>query len=183
MRRLTTAALVLISLVASARPAAAQTPGSVAIAFGATTFREDPPGDVFPAVTYDTGWAIHGSYVFLWNGRIGPAVDFGANRRDNIVGERQTLDAWLVGARVELTRSRWLTTFAHGLVGRETFEEPGFKETGLAIQPGAGADVILWKGLAVRAQVDHRIVKYPGDDGRYRDWRMFVGGVVKMTLQ
>ena len=44
-------------------------------------------------------------------------------------------------------------------MGAERFSEPGFSETGLALQPGGGVDVGLTDRLALRAQADYRWVR------------------------
>ena len=172
----------LIAVLLYPFAAQAQTRGVVAAAAGVTSLREDPPGDVFPAQSYDAGWTVTGSYTFLWKQRIGPVVDLGRNERANLAGEAQTLSAWLIGARIDIISTRWFTPFAHALIGQETFEEPGFSETGLAIQPGGGVDVTLWKGLGIRAQGDYRFVQYDGDEGRYRNARAFLGIAVRVPL-
>ena len=183
MSRRAIAGCSLIAWLVCPAVAAAQTRGVVSAAAGVTWLSEDPPGDFFPAQSYDTGWAVNASYTFLWKERVGPAFDIGRNERSNIVGETQALSAWLVGARIDIVRTRWFTPFAHVLFGQETFEEPGFSETGFAIQPGGGVDVALWKGLGIRAQGDYRFVEYDGDDGRYRNARAFLGVLVKLHLQ
>jgi len=173
MTRLVTSFALLSALLCMTAPAAAQETRSITVAAGATTLREQPPGD-FPAETYDTGWAFAVSGTF-WKG-LGGVFDFGANKKSNIVDEEQKLDYYLFGPRYDITSSRWLRTYGQVLFGRETFTEPGFSERGFAIQPGGGVDVYAWRGIGARFQVDYRITDY--DEARFKDWRVFFGGVV-----
>lgn len=172
MNRLVASAALICLFTVVSLPAAAQETRSVTVAAGVTTFREQPPGD-FPAETYDTGWAVAVSGTF-WKG-LGGVFDFGANKKTNIVGEQQELEYFLFGPRYDITSSRWLRTFGQVLFGRETFTEPGFSEQGFAIQPGGGVDVYAWRGIGARVQVDYRITDY--DEARFKDWRVFFGGV------
>ena len=129
------------------RAGLAQEPRPLTVAGGATYLREQPPGD-FPAETYDTGWAVMVSYT-VWKG-LGGVFDVGANKKVNLVGEKQELTYHLYGVRYDITSSRWLRTYGQVLFGRETFREPGFTEDGFAIQPGGVAYVYVWKGLGAR---------------------------------
>lgn len=169
MTRLVVCAAALVLLPGSAR---AQDPRPLTVAAGATYLREQPPGD-FPAETWDTGWAVAVGYT-VWKG-LGGVFDFGANKKTNLIGEEQELTYYLYGVRYDITSSRWLRTYAQTLFGRETFSEPGFTEHGFAIQPGGGVDVYFWKGVGARVQVDYRITDY--DEARFKDWRVFGGGV------
>lgn len=163
-----------LGMLITARPAQAQDAKPLTVAVGTTSLREQPPGD-FEATEYDRGWAVLASYTFFWD-RIGVAVDFGANKHTNIVGEPQELKYRLVGARYDIARTRWLVPYAQVLFGREEFSEPGFVETGFATQIGGGVDAFVWKGIGGRAQVDYRITDYDG--AKFKDWRVFLGGVV-----
>jgi hypothetical protein len=171
MTRVFASLSVLIAVLAGSAPAFAQDK-PLTVAFGATYFREQPPGD-FPAETYDTGWAVAVSDT-LWKG-IGAVFDLGANKRTNLVAEQQELKYYLFGARYDITSSRWLRTYGQALFGRETFTEPGFTENGFAMQPGAGVDIYAWAGIGARVQVDYRVTKY--EDATFKDWRVFFGGV------
>ncbi len=171
MTTLRTSVFLATALFAVVVPAAAQ-PRPVTVAFGATYFREQPPGD-FPAETYDTGWAVSVGDT-IWKG-LGAVFDAGANKRTNFFDEEQKLTYYLFGARYDITESGWLRTYGQVLFGRETFTEPGFTEHGFAIQPGGGIDVYVWHGIGGRLQVDYRITDY--DEARFKDWRVFFGGV------
>jgi len=173
MTRLLASFSVLLACLVGAASADAQERRSVTAAFGATYLKEQPPGD-FPAETYDTGWAVAIGGTF-WKG-LGGVFDFGANRKTNIVDEEQEIEYYLFGPRYDITSSRWLRTYGQVLFGRETFTEPGFSERGLAIQPGGGVDVYVWRGIGARFQIDYRITDY--DEARFKDWRVFFGGVV-----
>jgi hypothetical protein len=166
------ALLVASALLLTVTPARAQDTRPLTVAAGVTTLREQPPGG-FEAQTYDTGWAVAVSYT-VWKG-LGGAFDFGANRKTNVVGEKQELSYYLVGPRYDILPTPWLRAFGHVLFGRETFTEPGFTEDGFAIQPGGGVDVYAWRGAGARVQVDYRTTDYDG--ARFKDWRVFVGGV------
>jgi len=172
MTRLLACCLVVPALLLATASVRAQDK-PLTVAAGATYFREQPPGD-FPAETYDTGWAIAASYT-VWRG-LGGVFDFGANKKTNIFSEEQKLEYYLFGPRYDITSSRWLRTYGQVLFGRETFTEPGFTEKGFAIQPGGGVDVYAWRGVGARFQVDYRLADYDG--ARFKDWRVFAGGVV-----
>jgi len=177
MTRPLIALLCVSTFVALARPAIAQDRRPLTVAVGMTTLSEDPPGAVFPSVDYDRGWAVSVSYTFLWD-RLGAVADFGSNKRTNFFDEEQELTYYLFGARYDLANWLGLVPYAVGLVGREKFTEPGLADEGTAFQVGGGVDALLWKGIGARGEVDYQIVKYDGDQGRYRNWRIFVGGVV-----
>lgn len=164
--------LVASTLLAASVPAFAQDARPLTVSAGITSFREQPPGP-FEAVTYDRGWAFAASYT-VWKG-LGGVFDMGRNSKTNLVGEEQELKYYLFGVRYDLLHSRRLRAYGQVLFGRETFSEPGLTEDGFAIQPGGGLDVYVWRGLGARAQVDYRSTDYDG--ARYRDWRMFLGGV------
>ena len=88
----------------------------------------------------------------------------------------RNLFAVMGGVRFALSRGSRLTTFVQGLVGVERFSEPGFSESGLAIQTGGGADLRLWPKVFLRAQADYRFSKPPS--GNFNDVRVFVGAGV-----
>lgn len=177
MSRFLTVPLLAFACVVGARPAIAQEHRPLTVAVGSTTLSEDPPGTFFPSVDYDRGWAVSVSYTFLWN-KLGAVADFGANKRFNFFDEEQELKYYLFGARYNIMKTRWLVPYAVALAGREEFTEPGLIDEGTAFQVGGGVDALLWKGIGARGEVDYQIVKYDGDQGRYKNWRIFVGGVV-----
>lgn len=167
----------LVALFATPGRADAQDPAPITISFGYASLREQGPGD-FPASVYRRGWVLSGAYPIALD-RLLIAAEVGRNERMNIVDEPQELNAWFVGGRYLLTRSRRLTTFAQTLVGSERFTEPGFEESGFAFQPGAGADFIILAGAGVRAQVDFRMSRQ--GEATFKDWRLFLGGVYHLN--
>jgi hypothetical protein len=123
------------------------------------------------------GWLVSASWPILGpKFRVTGEVD--SNWRKNVVDETQRLTGFLGGLRFSLTQSNRLTTFAHAQVGVERFSEPGFTESGVAYQPGAGVDVHLTPSLGVRAQIDMRFSTQ--GDARYREVRVAVGAVLRL---
>jgi hypothetical protein len=123
------------------------------------------------------GWLVSASWPVLGpKFRVTGEVD--SNWRKNVVGETQRLTGFLGGLRYSLTESRRVATFAQGQVGVERFSEPGFRESGVAYQPGAGVDVRLTTSLGVRAQIDMRFSTQ--GDAQYREIRVAVGAVLRL---
>lgn len=120
------------------------------------------------------GWAVSGSYPFGWR-RLSLAGEISSHTRDNVVDETQRISAFLGGARIALTRSSRFATFAQLLAGVERFSEPGFDESGAAVEPGAGLDVRLWSRLGARVQAGLRFANQ--GDTTYREARVLVGAV------
>jgi hypothetical protein len=63
-------------------------------------------------------------------------------------------------------------------VGVERFSEPGFVESGLAIQPGGGVDWAMGARYFLRAQADYRMSRQTG--GTFNNVRVAVGGGVRL---
>ena len=175
MLRVCVVALGVLSGVA-VRPAAAQVEPPTTVAGGYTYLREQGPGDLGVA-TYPIGWVVMGSQR-LGSGRISGAGEFGISRRDNVVGETQRLLGLLGGAKFGLVRSARMTLFAQALIGVERFSEPGFVESGLAIQPGAGMDWTMGSRYVLRAQADYRLSRQTG--GTFNEVRAFLGAGVRI---
>ncbi len=169
-------AIGLLALTAfPASPAAAQTVAAPDVSIGYSTLRDVTSGDSIRD-PYD-GWLASVAHPFGWR-RLAVAAEVGSNSRTNLAGEVQRISAFLGGARVALAGSRRLTVFAQALVGMERFSEPGFSESGVAVQPGAGLDVGIWSRLGARVQGDYRIASE--GDATYRELRFSVGAVVTL---
>jgi hypothetical protein len=124
------------------------------------------------------GWLVSASWPVL-GPKIRATGEVDSNWRENVVGETQRLTGFLGGLRYSLSESKRLATFAQGQVGVERFSEPGFNESGVAYQPGAGADVRLTTSLGVRAQVDLRFSTQ--GDAHYRELRVAVSAVLRLN--
>jgi hypothetical protein len=130
------------------------------------------------SVTYATGWMI--SAANKPNPSISWVGEAGANYR-NIAAFTQKLASYLGGARFAFGGGQ-VAPFAQALVGVEHYSEPGFAETGLAVQPGGGVDVALTDRLALRAQLDFRWVRV-GANGAlpaatFKEWRLGIGAAI-----
>jgi len=169
--------LAVAALLGTAvRPAFAQDEPRMTLAGGYSFVREQGPGGFEPA-TYPTGWMVAGSHR-IGSGRLAAIGEFGLNGRDNVVGERQRLVGMFGGAKMGMLRSARMALFAQALVGVERFSEPGFVESGLAIQPGAGVDWALGARYFLRVQGDYRVSWQTG--GRFNNVRVAVGGGVRI---
>ena len=93
----------------------------------------------------------------------------------------QTLASYLGGIRVAQGGGR-AAPFAQVLAGLEHFSEPGFAQTGFAVQPGGGIDVAVTGRLALRGQVDYRWVRVGAGSGApaatFKEWRVGIGVVL-----
>lgn len=175
-RLITTGALCLLASIAASGTASAQARDSAHVFGGFSALRELGSGDT-PAVTYSRGWlAGGGAPMPWWNLTI--VGEAGTNTRENLVGETQRLTSFLGGVRRTLVRASAMSVFAQGVAGLERFSEPGFSESGLAIQPGAGVDVAIAGRAGARAQVDYRIARQ--NSATYREVRVFIGAVVRL---
>ena len=169
--------VVVVGLFGPAvRPAAAQGEPKTTVAGGYAYLREQGPGGFEPA-TYPIGWMVTGSHR-IGSGRLAGVGEFGLNSRDNVVGERQRLIGVLGGAKFGVLRSARMALFAQALVGVERFSEPGFNESGLAVQPGGGLDWAMGARWFVRVQGDYRMSRQTG--GTFNSIRVAVGGGVRI---
>ena len=163
------AGLVIALSVAS--PAFAQDEPRVSVAGGYAFFREQGPGGLDPA-TYPIGWVATGGWR-IGSSRLVAVGEVGMSLRQNVFDETQRVLGVLGGGRYALTRSARMTTFAQALVGIERFSEPGFTESGFAVQPGAGVDLKIGSRVFLRAQGDYRMSRPNGDT--FHDARVFIG--------
>ena len=175
-RRLEILILVLLCLLAVNRAAQAQATrpsGDAAAGYSSLT---DVTSDSSSSDRY-TGWLASAAWPVLGR-KILATGEVGSNWRSNVVSETQRLTSVLGGARYLVTQSPRVVTFVQGQVGMERFSEPGFDESGLAMQPGAGVDVYLTSLLGVRAQADMRFSKQ--NDVSYREVRVAVEAVLRL---
>jgi hypothetical protein len=170
---------VVALLLASGADARAQTGHAGAdgpkteVSGGYAFLRETPPGG--ESLTYPRGWMIAGGHQLFFR-RLLVVGEAGFSSRANIVDETQRVRAILAGARVRITRTQRLATFGQLLVGSHRFSEPGFVESGLAVQPGVGLDLGLTPRLGLRAQVDYRLARE--GDFTFKQLRAGLGAVV-----
>jgi len=169
-------AVAFAGLLGTVSPAAAQSEPPMTVAGGYSSLREQGPGGFEPA-TYPIGWLVAGSHR-VGSGRLAGVGEFGVNSRDNVVGEWQRLLGILGGAKFALVRSARMALFAQALAGVERFSEPGFVESGLAIQPGAGLDWAMGSRCFLRVQGDYRLSRQTG--GTFNNVRVAVGGGVRI---
>ena len=168
-RLITGAVLTVLMLGLTARPARAQADPKVSAAGGYTYLQENGPADI--AHTYKTGWMVTGAVHLWW--RLYGVGEYGVSLRKNVFDETARLSAFLGGVRVPILRATRMVIYAQTLLGVERFSEPGFEESGLAIQPGAGLDWLLWSNVFVRAQGDYRWAQQTA--GNFHEFRLFVG--------
>ena len=166
----------MLTLPATAVPASAQQEPPTSIAGAYTAVREQGPGGFEPA-TYPAGWLVTGSHR-IGIGRLSAVGELAVSRRENFFGETQQLVGLLGGASHPLLSTRRMTLFGQALVGLEKFSEPGFTESGLAIQPGVGLDWAIGARLFVRAGADYRLARQTG--GTFKELRGIVGAGVRL---
>jgi hypothetical protein len=150
-------------------PAHAQTVGGPEVAIGYSILRDVTSAD--SASDPYHGWLVSGAYPLAW-ARVSLTGEAGTNSRTNVVDEVQRVSAFLGGARITVARASRIAAFVQFLAGVERFSEPGFTESGRAVQPGAGVDVAVWSGIAARVQGDVRFANQGG--ANYREWRLAV---------
>lgn len=144
--------------------------------FGGVSMLRDLGTEDVPATTYDRGWLVAAGTPLPW-GRLHVVGEVGMNSRTNIVDETQRLSAALGGVRMNLLRAARLVVFGQALAGVEWFSEPGFEQSGPALQPGVGVDVAVWSRFGARVQGDWRLSRQNGDS--YREARVAVGVVIR----
>jgi hypothetical protein len=151
-----------VPAAAQGRPTPAAAPGRPAIdvSAGYSYLREQGTGSQ-PANIYDKGWVIAVA-CRLGRSRVAVVGEVGGSYRLDAFGERQSLYGLLGGVRVPVVHVWRFATFAQALVGEESFKQPGFKEHGMAFQPGAGIDLPLWGKSGVRVQGDYRLAHEEG---------------------
>jgi hypothetical protein len=93
-------------------------------------------------------------------------------------GVLQNLYGFLGGVRFSFRRSTGLVPFGQVLAGLERYSEPGFVESGFAIQTGGGVELPISAGLTARAQVDFRVAHEQGQT--FKEFR--IGGAVAIKL-
>ena len=75
-----------------------------------------------------------------------------------------------------------MAPFVQGLTGVEHYSEPGFAEIGWSVQPGGGVDVALTRRLALRVQLDFRVVRagakseFPART--FKEWCLGIGAAI-----
>lgn len=149
------------AVLGAAAPAFAQSQDEsrVSVAGSYAYLREQGVGGA-PAVMYKAGWIA--DLDWRLHGRLAVVGEVGGSYRGVQGVETQSLYGFLGGVRVAILHLGPAQVFGQGLVGLERFSEPGFSEHGLAIQPGAGADIGLGHRVALRAQVDFRLAHEEG---------------------
>jgi opacity protein-like surface antigen len=152
-------------------PAFAQDAPRGTVAGGYTYLREQGPGGFDPE-TYPSGWAA--AVTFRVAGRLSAVGEIGVSSRTNVGDEHIHLLGAFGGARFDILRAGRTQVFVQGLVGTERFSEPGFSESGLAFQLGAGADIPVWTSWFARVQADYRRANQTA--GSFNELRLFVGG-------
>jgi hypothetical protein len=155
--------------------ASGQTGSAADISLGYSVLR-DVTSDESGTDLY-TGWVTSAAVPFWWT-RLSIVGEAGSNARTNVVAETERLTAFLGGARIGITTGSRLKTWGQALVGFERFSEPGFSESGLAVQPGAGVDVRLVSAVGARVQADYRFAKQTG--ATYRELRVAVSAVFQI---
>lgn len=155
--------------------ASAQTRSAADVSIGYSVLR-DVTSDESSTDPYP-GWVASVGVPF-WLTRLSLVGEAGSNARTNIVDETQRLTAFLGGGRFAITRGSRLETWGQALVGVERFSEPGFSESGVAVQPGAGVDVRVVSSVGARVQADYRISQQGG--ATYRELRVAVSAVFRI---
>ena len=151
--------------------AAAQAPSRATLGLSYSYLREAASD----GAAYDAGWltsvAGRPRSSLTWVGEVGGSYRSPA-------GVTQQLLSYLGGIRLGHRQSS-IAPFAQAVAGLERFSEPGFSQTGLALQPGGGVDVWLTPRLALRAQVDYRWVRIGANSTdpavTIDEWRVGVG--------
>jgi hypothetical protein len=168
------AALALTLTVPSRAAAQARAQTHANIGAGYSYLRETGAN----SVTYATGWMM--SAATKPNASISWVGEVAGNYR-NVAAFTQKLASYQGGARFIL-RPGQVTPFVQGLVGVEHYSEPGFAETGLAVQPGGGVDVALTDRLGLRAQLDFRVVRVGATSESpaetFKEWRLGIGAAI-----
>lgn len=179
LHALLTAIVTIIATMASVTPAAAQGREPAHVFVGLSVLRDLGGGEI-AETDYDRGFLVSVGAPLPW-ARLSLVGEAGANSRDNILDETQRLFALMAGARVGILRTSRLALFGQVLGGVERFSEPGFVESGPALQTGAGLDVSIWSRLGVRVQGDWRLSRQ--NDTTYKEVRAAVGLTFRLGAQ
>jgi len=171
------ACTVVITLLIAATPAIAQVPTGGPDVFAGYSPLRDLGTDDVPATDYTRGWVAAVGIPLPW-WQLMAAGEVGMNQRTNVVDEAQQLFAALGGVRMNVWRASRVALFAQALAGIERFSEPGFDESGPAIQPGGGVDIAIWSRLGARTQLDWRFSQQNG--ASYQALRLAVGVVFRL---
>ena len=163
--------IAAIMCLAYSAPAFAQGEPRATVAGGYVYLKERGAGDLEDPA-YPLGWMAGGTFR-LGSSRLAAAGEFGVSSRKNAFDETQRLTGLLGGARFTLVQARRVRLFAQALAGLERFSEPGFAESGVAIQPGGGIDLHLSARWFVRAQGDYRWSQT--GDATFHTWRVVAG--------
>jgi hypothetical protein len=162
--------MAIVMSAATAAPSAAQGTAKPAappsnrsamdVSAGYSYLREQGTGGQ-PASIYDKGW-VAAVTRRMGRSRIAVVGEVGGSYRLDAFKERQSLYSVLGGVRFPLIHVGRFATFAQALAGVEFFSQPGFKEHGMAFQPGAGLDLPMWGAMGLRVQGDFRIAREEG---------------------
>lgn len=145
------------------------------LAGGYTYLKAQGPGDFDPE-TYSAGWLAAASVRLM--GRLSGIGEIGVGFRTTAFDEPVRLLGAFGGARWDLWQVGRARVFAQGMVGLERFSEPGFTESGLAMQVGAGVDVAVGRSWLARVQADYRRANQTA--GTFDAVRVFVGAGVRL---
>lgn len=166
---------VVASLSIGTRDVAAQSAMGADIAGGYAALRVLGTAST-SSTNFPRGWYLSGAARFGGR-RLQPIGEVSFQHRRNLGDERQTLAAWFGGARWMIVETPRAAIFAEGAIGAERFSEPGFHETGLAIQPAGGVDWRVWRRVSARATAGYRLTRV--DDATFKAARVTVGAAVR----
>jgi len=161
-------------LTGAASSASAQTHGT--IAGGYAFLHEFPSSNGIGGVEYPVGWLADitvrpGTSLVSLVGEIG-----GDYRKP--AGVNLTLHGFLAGARFSSRPFGGVVPYGQALVGVERYGEPGFSESGFAIQPGGGVECPISPRFSARGQIDFRFVNEQSQT--FKELR--VAGLIAFTL-
>jgi len=180
------AALALCLCIVGVSPLFAADTPRFELGAGYTFMRDTDRAESFPA-----GWLVSASGNA--NNWIGVVTEVGGSHRscDNCPRGPFATEAFrgtnlhvrvltfMAGPRVASHANSFVTPFAQVLVGGSHIsggvEWDGALNTGFTYQPGAGVDVRIAPGIAVRVQGDYRIIR---TSGRNNNESRFLAGIV-----
>ncbi len=157
-RAASTALLVVASCVVSAAPSSAQAWSGADLGIGYSSLH-----DIDSGAAYDRGWIV--ALAGRRHGSLGWVAEASGDARTP-AGVAQRLHALLGGPRLTARVRGPVAPFGQVLLGWERYDEPGFVENGVALQPGGGVDVRITARTAGRLQADWRAVRAAGDKAR-----------------
>ena len=161
-------------MITPATALADEPPATVA---GGYSFLQEFDTAATTGAKYTSGW-FAGATRRIFAPRMSAIGEVTRSSRTNVVSETQSLLALLGGVRIELLRLGPLRLSGAALVGVERFSEPGFAENGLAIEPGAGADVWILRRLGLRVTAGYRLVRAEGTT--FEEVRASAGAVIRL---